>query len=100
MNSSSQSINITIFGDEYSIKGDVDSETTKKVALYVNEKVVDTCKKSASNNRLRIAILSALNIAGELFESRLETQRVQQQLDELREKTEALNRRIEASLRD
>ncbi len=39
MGSSKESVRVVIFGVEYSIKSDVDTEITKQVAEYVNSKM-------------------------------------------------------------
>ena len=98
MDSSSQGINVTIFGEQYSIRGDVDSGTTRRVAEYVNSKINELSGKSASQNKLKIAILSALNIAGELFESRTQLEECRKQVDSLQKKTTQLSHRIDSVL--
>jgi len=70
MSSSMESVRVVIFGTEYSIKGDVDVETTRQVARYVNSKMAEIHENSASRDNVKIAVLSALNIAGELFDLR------------------------------
>jgi len=95
---SSQSIHVNIFGDEYSIKGDVDVETTRKVAEYVNNKIRETHEKSASHNKLKIAILSALNIAGELFEKQQQLEDYENFLQNLEQKAHDLSDRIDSEL--
>jgi cell division protein ZapA len=77
MDSPSQGIRVTIFGDEYSLKGDVDAETTRQVAAYVDRKILELQGKSASRDKLKIAILSALNIAGELFDHKSKAEQQQ-----------------------
>ena len=68
MGSSMESVRVVIFGSEYSIKGDVDVETTRQIARYVNSKMTEIHENSASRDNVKIAVLSALNIAGELFD--------------------------------
>ena len=68
MGSLMESVRVVIFGTEYSIKGDVDVETTRQVARYVNSKMAEIHENSASRDNVKIAVLSALNIAGELFD--------------------------------
>lgn len=98
MDATLHSINVSIFGEQYSIKGDVDSETTRKVAEYVNSKINELSGKSASQNKLKIAILSALNIAGELFECRAQAEEYRKQVDELQNKALQMNHKIDSTL--
>ena len=64
MSPSSDSVRVTIHGDEYLIKGDVDIETTRQVAQYVNSKMEEIQTGVASRDKVKIAVLSAMNIAG------------------------------------
>ena len=98
MERSSQGVRVTIFGDEYSLKGDVDEETTREVADYVDRKITELQGKSASRDKLKIAILSALNIAGELFDHKSKAEQKERQLTEVSKKAEALVRRISGEL--
>jgi len=83
---STESIHVVIFGVEYLIKGDVDEEVTRQIARYVNAKMSEIHENTASRDHLKIAVLSALNIAGELFELR------QQHEEDLRKLTDMENR--------
>ena len=65
MSPSSDSVRVTIHGDEYLIKGDVDIETTRQVAQYVNSKMEEIQTGVASRDKVKIAVLSAMNIAGD-----------------------------------
>jgi|WetSurMetagenome_2_1015567.scaffolds.fasta_scaffold00022_72 cell division protein ZapA len=95
MNQSSGSVRVTILGDEYLIKGDVDIETTKQVAEYVNGKMEEIQAGVASRDRVKIAVLSAMNIAGELLESRKNCDEHKAKLDAFEEKAETLARKID-----
>jgi len=86
---------VTILGDEYLIKGDVDIETTKQVAEYVNGKMEEIQAGVASRDRVKIAVLSAMNIAGELLESRKNCDEHKAKLDAFEEKAETLARKID-----
>ena len=64
-------IQITIFGQEYSVKAPADPTYIKKIAEYVDIKmraVQSGFSSTQSSNR--IAILSAMNITDELFNSK------------------------------
>ena len=89
---------MTIFGDEYSIKGDVDGETTKKVAEYVNKTMEEIQSGIASKDKLKIAVLSALNIAGELLDCKAKHEDCVKKLDEVQERVNRLAKRIEENV--
>lgn len=67
MNPSSNIIKVTIYGTEYPIKGDSDVQYIQKVAKYVDEKMYEVDRNTSSKSTLKVAILTALNIADELF---------------------------------
>ena len=70
MNGHSDSIRVTIFGKEYSIRGESDAEYVKSLAAHVDSvmrEIADSAGVMASG---RIAILAALNIADEMHKER------------------------------
>ncbi len=93
-----EKVHINIYGTEYSINSDVDRETTRDIAEYVNKKMVEFEKSCSLNDKLKVAVLSALNIAGELYEYRNRCEKAEKELDELKNKTLALSSRIDVSL--
>ncbi|MFP4163315.1 MAG: cell division protein ZapA [Chitinispirillaceae bacterium] len=95
---SSESIRVVIFGVEYSIKGDVDTETTKQVAQYVNSKIAELHEISACRDNVKIAVLSALNIAGELFETKAKHEEDMKKLKEYQDRVETLSKKLESLL--
>jgi cell division protein ZapA len=97
MGSSSESVRVIIYGDEYSIKGDTDGETTKKIAEYVNGKITEVQSRIASRDRVRVAVLSAMNIAAELMGYKEKCEKYLHKCEELQKKTEAIDRTIDAS---
>jgi cell division protein ZapA len=99
MNGSADSVRVYIFGDEYPIKGNVDIEVTRKVADYVDRKMMEFQKNMASRDKLKVAVLSSINIAGELFELRESTESQSRQLKELQEKIGLLEKKIDTCFR-
>jgi len=93
---SSESIRVMIFGTEYSIKGDADTETTRQVAEYVNSKIAEIHSITASRDNIKIAVLSALNIAGELFETKAKYEEELKKVQLYQEKIKSLNNKIES----
>ena len=63
-----QVVKVVIFGDEYSIRGTDDPEYISSVADYLDKKMQEIASKNKSMPPNRIAVLTALNLAGELFD--------------------------------
>ena len=98
MSSSMESVRVVIFGAEYSIKGDVDVETTRQIARYVNSKMTEIHGNSASRDNVKIAVLSALNIAGELFELKEKQGNGAKDISEYSERVAVLTKKIDLAL--
>ena len=61
-------VRVSIFGHEYTVKAPADPEYIKEVAEYVSKRMKEVEKGLASDQSIsRIAILTAMNIADELF---------------------------------
>lgn len=65
-------LKINIYGTEYPIKGDAEtnSDYIKQVADYVDRKMREIDESTQSKSSLKVAILAALNITDELFRER------------------------------
>jgi len=63
-------VKVTILGQTYNIKGDTSPEYILELTDYVNKKIEEISGNVLSGNSLQIAILAALNIADECFQSR------------------------------
>ncbi len=59
---------ITIYGKTYNIKTDLSAVNPQDLADYVNEKRHELSNSKTKPSTIDLAILTALNIAGELFE--------------------------------
>ena len=94
-----QTTRVVIFGTEYSIKSDVDVETTRKVARYVNSKMAEITESISSRDNSKIAVLSALNIAGELFELKDKKENGAREITEERDRAAAITKKIDAALK-
>jgi cell division protein ZapA len=94
-----QTTHVVIFGTEYSIKSDVDVETTRKVARYVNSKMAEITESISSRDNSKIAVLSALNIAGELFELKDKKENGVREITEVRDRVAAITKKIDAALK-
>jgi cell division protein ZapA len=98
MSSSMESVRVVIFGTEYSIKADVDIETTRQVARFVNSKMAEIHENSASRDNVKIAVLSALNIAGELLDLRQKQKIGVKKADELTDRVAQIVKKIDDAL--
>jgi cell division protein ZapA len=63
-----QTVKVVIFGEEYPIQGSADPEYILRVASYVDKKMREIASRSKNKSLDKIAILTALNIAGELLD--------------------------------
>lgn len=82
------SIEISILGHTYSIKGDADEEYIKKLAAYVDEKLHEIHAGNPNITPLKASILASLNIADELHRLKEDHDRAAQTIEE---KTNALS---------
>ena len=96
--SSIESVRVTIFGDEYSIKGDSDNETIKRVVEYVNNKMSAVQNSIASRDKVKIAVLSAMNIAEELLSYKEKCQEYLNKCEELQKKASAIGQKIDDNI--
>ena len=63
-------IPIRIDGLEYQISVDADEAAAREVAAYVDSRILEIKNSRVTSDSTKAAILAALNIAGELFETR------------------------------
>jgi cell division protein ZapA len=63
-------IPVDIQGQRYPIRTSLEPEYVARLAVYVDEKMRAAAETAPTGDSLRIAVLSALNIADELFRSR------------------------------
>lgn len=64
-----KTIEIEIYGQRYSIKGDADEEYVRRVAAYVDEHIRTLAQGMKTATLSKLAVLAALNLAHELFQS-------------------------------
>jgi cell division protein ZapA len=61
----SRSINVEIFGQSYSVRGDGDPDYLMELARFVDTRMREVAAQVATVDPMKIAILAALNIADE-----------------------------------
>lgn len=73
---------VTIYGQEYTVKGKAEQSYIVEVAKYVNEKMEEVeSSLTTVQSPLRVAILAAMNITDELFSTRKERDDVTQTVE-------------------
>lgn len=66
MGSHSKTTRVMIFGQEYTIKGDEDSEYIEKLAQCVDGRIRQVARRTPGVSSTKAAVLAALNIVDEL----------------------------------
>ena len=71
MSDKSKNLTVNIYGQDYMLKSTADQDYINKIAEYVNSKMkeIENTGLDANSQQLKIAVLSAMNIADELFQS-------------------------------
>ena len=71
MSEENNQVQISIFGQDYSVKAPADPEYIKKIAEFLDEKMREVQSGfSTTQSSTRIAILAGMNITDELFNAR------------------------------
>ena len=86
---------INIQGQQYPIRTSLDPEYVVRLASFVDEKMRAASESTPSGDSLRLAVLTALNIADELFRCRDVTRA---RTGELAERAGELERQIDRVL--
>ena len=98
MGSTSESVRVNICGEEYSIKSDVDKNTTMEIADFVNDRMMELKRNGPIRDSLKVAVLSALNIAAELHEFKEKYKEAEKMLSDLEDKATDLTKKIESTI--
>ena len=71
MSNDSKNLTVNIYGQEYVLRSTANQDYINNIADYVNSKMkeIEGTGLDASSQQLKIAVLSAMNIADELFQS-------------------------------
>ncbi len=70
MSTEARTVSVHILGQEYKIRSTEDGEFVREVARYVDEMMHRISESVTTGTKTRIAVLTALNIAEELFRER------------------------------
>ena len=71
-------VRVQIFGSEYRIASETDPEHIRKVASYIDQKMREVASALALRTRSTVAVLTAVNLADELFKIEEEGRRIDQ----------------------
>jgi cell division protein ZapA len=67
--STQRNVQVEIYGQKYVLKGEADESYINTLARFVDNKMHDVAAKADSSTLTKVAILAAINIAHELFQS-------------------------------
>ena len=70
MDDSKTKVRVNIYGEEYSIVAETDVEYVREIADYLDRQMREIAEKLSNKSPARVAVLTALNIADELFAER------------------------------
>jgi len=94
-------VQVQIYGQNYTIRGEADQGYILGVAAYVDRKMHEITQKlpatSLSSSLSKVAVLAGLNIADELMKERAQRERLEQQLNE---RAAHLNAMLDEMLQD
>lgn len=62
-----ESVTVSIFGKEYTLRGAADADYVREVAAFVDRRMNEVARGSTVASTARVAILAAVNIADELL---------------------------------
>lgn len=77
-----QTAKVVIYNQTYSLRSDHDSAYIQELAEYVDQRMNEIARATMTVDSLRVAILAALQIADELFQSRNEMKETERELAE------------------
>ncbi len=86
---------VNILGEKYRISGDAESASIPELAAYVEDKMNEVKQCSSIIDPKHVAVITALNLADELFGERA---RFVELLRELSERTQEIGSPLDATL--
>lgn len=77
-------VRVRIYGQEYTISGERDEETIRKIAEYVDEKIKETAEAlKQSGSVLPVPVLAAINIADDYFQNKTDVKEYTEKIEQL-----------------
>ena len=92
---STQNTEIKILGKSYAVRSDVDDRFVEETADLVDQKMRELLSKSGALSAERVAVLTAMNFAGQLLRERRTSTRLR---STFRERAQKLMKMIEEAL--
>jgi cell division protein ZapA (FtsZ GTPase activity inhibitor) len=90
-----ESIEVTILGQNYRLKGDVSKEHMRQLAEFVDLKIREVYRRMPGTTPLKASILTTLILADELHKIRREHASVKQSISQIELEAESLLNMIE-----
>jgi cell division protein ZapA len=88
-------VTVRIAGEEHAIRANAEPEYTRRCAKLVDERITDIRSRSGPIEGHRAAILAALSLSDELFQTQEDLARLQR---ELAARADALIKRIDTAI--
>lgn len=85
-----ESIEVTILGQKYVVKGNASKEYMRQLADFVDGKIMEIYRRSPNTTPLKAAILAALTVSDELHKIRKEHASVTQSIKNIESGAESL----------
>jgi cell division protein ZapA len=79
-----RSVTVQVAGQRYTLKTDDDDRLVKSLAAYVDAKFRDVQRSSRNPDTQAVAILTALQVAEELFQTRQQAAEMKQEAAEVK----------------
>jgi len=90
-----QSVQVTILGQQYTLRSESDPAEVRQIAEFVDRRVAEVQGAARTADSYTAVVLSLLNVAGELFAAR---RQVPAGVDEGTERLQRLLARLEAAV--
>ncbi|HSL18131.1 MAG TPA: cell division protein ZapA [Methylomirabilota bacterium] len=88
---------VEVFGQRLGLRADGDADRLQEIARFVDSRMREVADRSSSVDTVKIAVLTALNIADELFQERETDQDVRQK--RLEKQAERLVTRLDEAMK-
>jgi cell division protein ZapA len=86
-------IRVEIYDQEYSMRGDLDPEYIQRLAQFLDARMRSVAERTRTVDSLRVAVLTALNIADEYHQLKAKYETIAEDVDHrIGECNEALDR--------
>jgi cell division protein ZapA len=82
VNQAPEGIRVEIYDQAYFMRGDLDPEYIRQLAQFVDDKMRAVADRTRTVDSLRVAVLTALNIADECHQLRAKVAKVEQKMAE------------------